>query len=304
ISAVDDDLLEELPALADEGVVSFKVSTTDINECAMLPYHEIEKLARYMAKAGLVLRVHAEDDLVIKQATGHLVAKGRTQPAYFGLSRPAIAEVNALRKLGNIALRTGCKIYIEQLSTGAGLELAEQYPNLILETTPQHLLLDENVYNRSDGRMFVDCPPLRRQSDNQLLWNGLRTDKIRTIGSNHRPFSLDDKPRNLPFHSIPKGFYGVGTLFPLLLAKFLEDGTDLRYLVKLLCENPARIFGMYPRKGCLYERSAADLVIVDPTAVTDELSGPSDSCGDWNPYQGLPAVFPEMVFLQGKKQGN
>lgn len=94
LSGVEDGVLEQLPVLADEGITCFKVSTTETAGCAMLPYPEIEQLARGLAKVGAVLRAHAEDDLVIKQATEHLIARKRTAPAYFGLSRPAIAEID------------------------------------------------------------------------------------------------------------------------------------------------------------------------------------------------------------------
>lgn len=300
ISHVDERILKEIPVLVERGITSFRVVTTAVGGCHPLKYAEIERLAEKVVATGAIITVHAEDDLVIQQATEHLRNKKRTQPQYFGLSRPAIAETNAIRKLGNIALRTGCKISISNLSTAAGLELAIHFPSLILETCPQYLFLDENVYNRSDGRMFLDCPPLRRQSDNQVLWDGVLSGKIQTIGSNHRAYSLSEKPDDSPFFLIPKGMPGSGTLFPLLLAKFMEDGADIRLLAKLLCENPARIFGLYPHKGTLAMQADADLLIVNPATLINELEELPCTAGLWHPYRGLPAIFPETVYLRGK----
>ncbi len=220
-----------------------------------------------------------------------------TEPFYHALSRPDDAEAVAIQKLGEISEETGCKIHIVHLSSAKGLEITKQFENLTVETCPQYMLLDDSVYKRADGHMLVASPPLRKSHDQEALWDGILNGSISTIGTDHCPFF--DKQENVHFSDIPNGIGGVETLFPVLLAQWILRQLDLRLLCKLLCENPAKIFGLYHQKGEILSRKDADFVIVDPKKINTNWQKNLESIVDWNAFTDFPAIFPKHVFLRG-----
>lgn len=300
ITRFEPEILAEIPDLIAKGFNSFKVFTTYKESGMMLTYAQIESVARIIGLHGGVLMVHAEDDQVISRASAAYTGQHKTHPRYHGLSRPAEAELRAIDKLGKISERTGCSIYIVHLNTAAGLEKASKFPLLKVETCPHYLLLDESVYQREDGRMFVASPPLRTKADQEALWQGIATGSIHTIGSDHCPFCLADKQPGIPFQDIPNGMGGVETLFPTLLAEFIKRGLDLSLLSKLTSHNPAEIFGLQSLKGSLSPGANADLLIVDPHTPVTGWEKQLDTSLDWNAYSGLPALFPETVIRRGE----
>ncbi|MFH1852446.1 MAG: amidohydrolase family protein [Candidatus Neomarinimicrobiota bacterium] len=299
LTRFDRNLLAEIPDLIAAGVSSFKVFTTYREAGMMLSYGEIEQVAEVLAEHGGLLMVHAEDDAIITAAQAPLTAAGHIAPFYHGLSRPDRAEAQAVAAIAGIVERTGCPAYIVHLSSAAGLKAAAAHLELLLETCPQYLLLDESRYRRSDGRMYVASPPLRRPADNQVLRAAVLSGRISVIGTDHCPFHLQDKHPDIPFQDIPNGIGGVETLFPVLLAEFVRHGLDLSLLTRLLSTNAARVFGLYPRKGLIAPGSDADLVVVDPERVTDDWQPDLIGDPDWNAFDGFPAIFPELVIRRG-----
>lgn len=227
VTRADDAILAEIGELASGGFTSFKVFTTYREAGMMLEYGDIERVAHAVAEAGGLLMVHAEDDATL-QAAGQGLDRTSSDPLLHARSRPPDAEAEAVRRLGTIAERTGCPVYIVHLSSAPGLAAAVDFPALRVETCPQYLLLTENAYKREDGRMFVASPPLRTDRDREALWEGVMQGWISTIGTDHCPFLLRDKPSGQPFGKIPNGIGGVETLFPLLLAHVLTEGHDPR----------------------------------------------------------------------------
>ncbi|MFB0515465.1 MAG: amidohydrolase family protein [Candidatus Neomarinimicrobiota bacterium] len=300
ITRFDEQLISELPDLISQGILSYKVFTTYEEAGMYLTYEQIRSIAQVLADEGGLLMVHAEDNDVLRNAARPLFSKRTAEPIYHALSRPDEAEVRAIEQLGRIADEIRCPIYIVHLSSARGLECARRFEGLLVETCPQYLLLDEEVYHREDGRMFVTSPPLRKIEDLNALWQGLETGAVRTIGTDHCPFMLADKQQNIPFQDIPNGMGGVETMFPVLLSQFLERGLDLSLLVRLLGSNPAEIFGLAPGKGSLAEASDADLVVVDPTSSSRDWLPDLVSIADWNAYAGFSAIFPEHVFRRGE----
>ncbi|MEA3285771.1 MAG: amidohydrolase family protein [Candidatus Marinimicrobia bacterium] len=300
ITRFEPEILAEIPSLISMGFNSFKVFTTYKEAGMMLGYEQIKTVAKIIGSHGGVLMVHAEDDQVITQASAVYAGQHKTHPRYHGLSRPAEAELRAIEKLGRISELTGCTIYIVHLNTAAGLAEASNFPLLKVETCPHYLLLDESAYEREDGRMFVSSPPLRKAADQAALWQGIQDGQIHTVGSDHCPFCLDDKPRDIPFQDIPNGMGGVETLFPTLLAEFIKRGLDLGLLSKLTSHNPAEIFGLQQVKGSLSLGVNADLLIIDPSASSTGWEKDLDTTLDWNAYAGLPALFPETVIRRGE----
>jgi len=300
ISRFDESLLEEIPRLIAAGFNSFKTFTTYKEACMMLSYAEIERVAQVISEHRGILMVHSEDDDIINRSSTPYAKARESHPRFHGLSRPAAAEAIAIQSLGEISDRTGCTIYIVHLNTAEGLQIASGFPNLKVETCPHYLFLDESDYEHENGRMYVASPPLRTPADQTALWNGILEGTIQTVGSDHCPFCLGDKRSDVPFQEIPNGMGGVETLFPTLLARFLEQGLDLSILARLTSANPASIFQLDDQKGSLEPGMDADLMIIDPKADPMGWEERLSTHLDWNAYAGLPALFPEIVIRRGE----
>lgn len=302
VTRSDDGTLVEIPALVDRGFISFKVFTTYREAGLMLEYDEIAKVAETVAEAGGLLMVHAEDDGVIREATARLDSSS-TDPAFHAKARPAESERVAVQRLAAIAESTNCPLYIVHLSSPAGLHAAKNSPVPIhLETCPQYLLLDDSCYSREDGRMYVASPALRSMAEAGELLEALLAGQFSTLGTDHCPFRLEDKPSGLRFGDIPNGLGGVETLVPLMLAQFVRRGAELSLLSSLLSERPASIFGLSPRKGRIEEGADADLMLVHPDdLLEDGASVKRETAADWDAYAGLPLLFPRTVWRRGER---
>lgn len=294
-------LLREIPKLIAHGIISFKVFTTYKEAGMMLTYEQITEVAKVIEEHNGILMVHAEDDAEITSALVPLMAENHVEPFYHGLSRPDSAEELAVKRLVAIAKETGCKIYIVHLNSEKGLNAAKKQQSIFIETCPHYLLLDDSVYKRKDGRMFVASPPLRKPSDSEALWEGIINGDIHTLGTDHCPFCTADKKEGIPFQNIPNGMGGVETLFPVMLAQWIVRDLPLPRLVELMSVAPATIFGLHPRKGEIAVGSDADLMVVDPKNITSSWKGKLVSVTDWNAYTEFPAIFPEQVWLRGER---
>lgn len=300
ITRFDDDILKEIPEIIEKGINSFKVFTTYERAGMMLTYSEIEVVAQIITDNGGLLMVHAEDNDVIEKASKPLIDQNLTHPKYHGIARPPETEKVAVENIANIAEKTGCEFYIVHLNTAEGLKIAKQCSNIFIETCPQFLLLDDSVYEREDGQMFVASPALRKPRDREALWQGVMDGSVDVIATDHCPFMLKDKPTGIPFQNIPNGIGGVETLFPVMIAQFLERKIDLSRLVQLMSTNPAKIFNLYPQKGTITVNADADLVIVNPDDICTDWQDKLVSITDWNAYTDFPAIFPEKVFKHGE----
>ena len=291
-------LLEEIPEVIKEGIISFKVFTTYREAGMMLNYDEIEKTACVIGRDNGILMVHAEDDDEIISAAKRIPVEKRTDPYSHGLSRPDIAEEKAVKKLVNIAEKTQCPVYIVHLNSAKGFAVARTSRRIMIETCPHYLLLDDSYYKWKDGRMFVASPPLRKPEDADILWQGVLDDQIHTIGTDHCPFCLAQKQTRVSFDQIPNGMGGVETLFPVMLAQWVKRNLPKSQLTKLISTRPATIFQL-AGKGVIAPGMDADLVIVNPDHLTEDWQHRLVSTTDWNAYSGFPALFPEHVFLRG-----
>jgi dihydropyrimidinase len=300
ITRFDNDILKEIPRIIEKGITSFKVFTTYKEAGMMMTYSEIEEISRIIADNGGLLMVHAEDNEVIQKATAPLLNRNLTHPKYHAIARPAEAEKVAVESIASIAEKTDCEFYIVHLNTAEGLKIAKQSNKIFVETCPQYLLLDESVYERNDGQMFVASPPLRKPADCEALWDGVMDGSIDVVATDHCPFMLNDKPKGIPFQNIPNGMGGVETLLPVMLAQFIERKIDLSRLVQLMGTNPAKIFSLYPQKGTISVGADANIVIVNPDNILDNWKDKLVSITDWNAYTEFPAVFPVKVFNRGE----
>ena len=251
------------------GITSIKLFTTYKDAGFMLAQEKWSSILKACKEAGILVTVHAEDDEIIQGATEQGRKTGRTQPKDHPDLRPTQAEAAAVQQLIDLAETTGCPIYIVHLSTGAACgmlwEARERKVPVIVETTPHYLLLERSLLEERDGRNHLMSPPLREHGDNRVLWQGVIDGTVSVIATDHCAFTPEQKAMGKDALDILPGIPGVETLLPLIYTFGVAEGRiELPRLVQLLSENPARIFGLWPRKGCLDPGADADLVVYDP----------------------------------------
>jgi len=303
---VSGSILDELNSLINEGITSHKLYMT--YERKMSDY-DILRLMERAGELGVLLAIHAENDGAITYLREKFLAEGQTAPIFHARSRPPESEAEAVSRVIWLAALTGdAPLYIVHLSSGKGLDCVRAarfrgQKNIFTETCPQYLLLDESLYLREDGLKYVMSPPLRPPGNPEALWNGILEGDFDVIATDHCPFFYGrEKQRGIDdFTKAPNGAPGVETRIPLMFSAVSARRLTLEKLAALCCANPARLFGLYPRKGVIAVGSDADIVLIDPevrTALTREML--HENC-DYTPFEALPLNgYPIMTISRGE----
>ena len=264
--------LEDMDDLVREGVASFKLFMAYPN-VLMVDDATIFKALRQTAKNGALICMHAENGSVIDVIVQQALAEGKTAPIYHALTRPTKAEAEAVHRSIAMAEMAGVPIYIVHLSSEDALnqvrEARDRGLPAFAETCPQYLLLAlEDVADKGwDGAKYVFTPPLRERKNQAKLWEGLRKDNLQVVSTDHCPFCFADQKAlgKDDFTKIPNGGPGIENRLQLLHHHGVSQGHfSINRFVELVSTAPARIFGMYPKKGVLAAGSDADLVLWDP----------------------------------------
>jgi len=253
--------------------------------------------------------VHAENNGAIARLREKFVAEGKTAPIYHALSRPPETEAEAVSRMAFLArMSNHAPLYIVHLSTMLGLEAAcllrgQGQRNLFIETCPQYLFLDESCYLKDDGLKYIMSPPLRTPENVTALWDGIKNGNVNTIGTDHCPFFYNKEKQfgKNDFTKAPGGAPGVETRIPLMFSQIAEGRLTLEKMVSLCSTTPARLFGMYPKKGVIAEGSDADLVVIDPLKKVTLTKDLLHENTDYTPYEGISLTgWPVMTFSRGE----
>jgi dihydropyrimidinase len=294
IQHVDDEVLRMMEVLAGEGITSYKVYTTYGFKIGDRDLYRVLERAKEL---GLLITVHPENDGVVNLLRERFVREGKTAPRYHPLSRPAECEAEAINRMILLAKMAGdAPLYIVHLSNALGLEYITAarkrgQRNIYAETCPQYLLLDDSRYRLPgiEGLKYLMCPPLRTPADQEALWRGLAAD-IDTAATDHCPFLFESQKilGKDDFTRCPSGAPGVEERIPLLFSEGVgKKRISLRRFVELCCTNPAKIFGLYPRKGRIAEGADADLVIIDPEKKVTLGKNTIHGHADYTAYEGF-----------------
>jgi dihydropyrimidinase len=263
-------------------------------------------LLRAAAESGAVVAIHAEDHAIVAARTADLRASGRTGVEHFPDSRPVEAEVKAVAEAVDLAATTKARVYLVHLSSRgaiAALRDGKRRARMFGETRPLYLYLTRAQFDRPDAALWVGQPPLRQADDVDAVWAALADGTLDTVGTDHIPHTRAAKlAAGLAFDEIPPGVSNLETLLPMLYSEGVRKGRlGLARLVEVLATTPARIAGMFPRKGVLAVGSDADIVILDPDARRTIRAADLHSACDYDPYEGWDVTgWPEIVLSRGE----
>jgi len=294
VSDVNDSTLKEMDACIAAGVNSFKMFMA-YPGVFYATDGEILLAMQQAARSGATVMMHAENGIAIDQLVAQALAAGRTDPVYHGLSRPPELEGEATSRAITLAQVAQCPLYIVHLSASQALaavaEARNAGQNVFAETCPQYLFLsiDDLARPEFEGSKFVCSPPLRPKPHQDSLWRGLRTNDLSVVSTDHCPFCFKDQKEmgRGDFSKIPNGMPGVEHRMDLLYAGVTAGHLTLPRWVEVASTTPARMFGLYPRKGVIAAGSDADIVIYDPRA-RHTLSAETHHMNvDYSAYEGL-----------------
>jgi dihydropyrimidinase len=282
----------DLAGLVDAGVTSAKIYTTYRGTIFYADDWTWYRLMERSRDAGFLVQVHAENDAIVEGMARQLVDEGKRSLKYHAVARPGVAEAEAVGRGLFFSRETGSPIYFVHVSTPLAVDLISEARRggvqAIAETCPHYLVLDDSRYDQPDAARYVMTPPLRDRESQKQLWDRLSRGAIQSVGSDHCGFSLSQRAGVDDFREISPGIPGVETSL-LLMHSFgvVAQRISRPDLVRLLCTNPAKIFGLWPQKGELQPGSDADIVLFDPRPTRVLNAAELHSRAGFSPYEGL-----------------
>jgi dihydropyrimidinase len=242
-----------------------------------------------------MVMMHAENGIAIDRLVAQALAAGKTEPVQHGLTRPPELEGEATSRAITLAGVAHCPLYIVHLSASHALAAVAQArdagQNVFAETCPQYLYLSLDDLARPDfeGAKYVASPPLRPAPHQQSLWRGLRTNDLSVVSTDHCPFCFVEQKElgRGDFSKIPNGIPGVEHRMDLLHQGVVSGEISLSRWVEICSTTPARMFGLYPRKGAIQPGSDADIVIYDPAARQTLSVATHHMNVDYSAYEGM-----------------
>jgi dihydropyrimidinase len=311
----------QIPSLPDVGVTTLKVFTAYNNRLRLLD-GEIFQLMQVAAEHGLLTMMHAENGDVIEVLVDQALREGHKEPIWHARTRPAWGAVEAVLRGAALAAQADAPLYIVHMNTAGGVDqlayARDRGVKVMGETCPQYLFFSEDDLNRPDGAKWICSPPMRTHQDQERIWKALTEGLMQTVGTDHCPFFYDGstpidyegKAVMIPgkelgegdFTKIPNGLPGIEDRLPVLWTEGVVKGRiTANQFVAYTSTNPARIFGLYPRKGCLQPGSDADLAIWDPDKKLTYGVAVAHQRTDYNLYEGWELQgYPVKVFLRGE----
>lgn len=321
ITRFDEHVAATIPRLLPMGITTLKVFTA-YNGRLRLQDGEIFQVLRIARNHGLLTMLHAENGDVIDVLVSEALHAGHTAPEWHAHTRPAWGAVEAVLRAAALAEQADAPLYVVHLNTAGGADqiryARERGVKVMGETCPQYLFFTVEHLRRPDGAKWICSPPVRSPEDNECLWRRLADETIQTVGTDHCPFFFDGttpityegEQIAIPgkelgkddFTKIPNGLPGVGDRLPVMWSYGVRSGKlSPNRFVALSSTNPAKIFGLYPRKGALLPGSDADLAIWDPDRRLTYGVSHAHHRTDYNLYENWELVgYPEKVYLRGQ----
>jgi dihydropyrimidinase len=321
LTRFDDKIASEIPSLREMGITTLKVFTA-YNGRLRIDDGSIFKALQIARDNGMLVMAHCENGDVIDTLVTEALNTGHLQPEWHALTRPGWGGVESTLRVAGMASAAEASVYIVHMNLGGEVDMLkyarERGVKVMGETCPQYLFFTIDDLRRPEGAKWICSPPMRTAQDNARLWEGLSEGLLQTIGTDHCPFFYDGtrpivyegRPIAIPgkelgkddFTKIPNGLPGVEDRLPVLWTCGVRTGKiTANQFVAYNSTNPARIFGLYPRKGALLPGSDADIVIWDPEKKVKYGIAHAHQRTDYNLYEGWELTgMPEKVFLRGQ----
>ena len=298
---------KSIPTLIEMGVVSFKGFTAYKKRGMQLEDEEILKIMGLISRHNGVFATHCENGPMLDLLEDAAVARGDVKPEHYPPTHPGISEAEAVFRVLSLAQVSGCRMYLPHLSAKESLEVLRLFRSwnrqtIYAETCPHYLVFTDAELKKR-GTLAKMSPPLRKQADVDALWQAVREGAIDVIGSDAAGHAM---AANEPLHdnvfSAPHGIPGLDTLFTVTYSEGVNKGRiTLPHLVKMTSENPAKIFGLYPKKGTLATDADADVVIFDPAIAYRVPDKNAFTKVDYSLYENFRCLGgPTLVMQRGK----
>ncbi|MBD0352940.1 MAG: dihydropyrimidinase [Flavisolibacter sp.] len=291
----------------EEGITSFKTFMA-YKGALMIDDRQMVGLMEEVKVQGGLVTVHATNGDMIDYLIAKHRGEGKLSPLYHYLSQPEVTEAEASERFADMAHYTGCPGYIVHLTCEGALNAVrnatKRNQNVLVETCIQYLVLDASLYEKDfEGAKWVMSPPLREKKDQATLWAGINQGLVKVVATDHCPFKWQQKLMGeKDFSKIPNGHPAIEHRMELLYSEGVSKGRiGLNKYVEIACTNPAKIFGMFPRKGTVGIDSDADLVLFHPEE-KHTLSAASHHMNvDYSAYEGWEVTGKvKTVLLRGK----
>lgn len=317
MSDVDDQVLAEMKTLvAREGVSSFKIFTAYPGSL-MVDDGVLMKVMQVAGENGAQVSAHCENGYIIQNLVEKAVAAGNLAPKYHALTRPSLAEGEATNRVIRIAETVGTPVYIVHVSAKESLEAvsdAKQRGTVTVhgETCTHYLYLSTDEYEKPgfEGAKAILSPPLRTPEHTEALWKGLRTGVLDVVATDHCPFTYENVHglnmskrlgENEGFHKVPNGGPGIEERMAVMFGGMRDRGFSLNRFVDVTATAPAKLFGLYPRKGTIAVGSDADIAVIDPDGKWTITAAEGHGRMDYSLFEGQEASCRiTKVFLRGR----
>jgi dihydropyrimidinase len=292
--------------IEEEGITSFKTFMA-YKGALMIDDRQMVGLMEEVKKQGGLVTVHATNGDMIDYLIAKHRAEGKLSPLYHYLSQPEVTEAEASERFADMANYTGCPGYIVHLTCEGALNAVRnstrRNQNVLVETCIQYLTINASLYEREDGAKWVMSPPLREKKDQETLWAGINQGLVKVVATDHCPFKWQQKLMGKDdFSKIPNGHPAIEHRMELLYSEGVSKGKiTLNKYVEVACTNPAKIFGMFPRKGTIGVDSDADIIVFDPNEKHTITASSHHMNVDYSAYEGWQVTGKvKTVLLRGK----
>ncbi|MFC5271765.1 dihydropyrimidinase [Adhaeribacter terreus] len=298
----------EIKEMIEEGITSFKTFMA-YKGALMVDDRMMVALMEEVKKQGGMVTTHATNGDMIDYLVAKNLKAGNTAPLYHYLSQPEVTEAEASNRFADMANYTGVPAYIVHLTCEGALnhvrDAGKRNQKVMAETCIQYLTLDASLYEKNfEGAKWVMSPPLREKKDQAALWAGINAGLLQVVATDHCPFFWEQKKMGEhDFSKIPNGAPGIEHRVELLFSEGVTKGRiSLNKFVEVMSTNAAKIFGMFPQKGCLAIGSDADILLFDPNEKHTISAQTHHMNCDYSAYEGWEVTGKtKTVFLRGKK---
>jgi dihydropyrimidinase len=300
---------EELATLPEQGVTSYKLFMA-YKDSLMVDDETLFRTMQVAAETGALVMVHAENGDAIEVLTAEAIAAGNTAPIHHALTRPPETEGEATNRAIQLARVAGCPLYVVHVSCLEAVEpvaiAREKGWNVWAETCTQYFFVDQSFLERPDfeGAKYVYTPPPRPKANQEVLWNAVRSNVLQAISTDHCAYLFKGQKDHGKddFRLIPNGGPGLENRLQMIHEFGVRTGRiTLNRMVELLATNPAKLFGLYPRKGTIAIGSDADIVVFDPDRKLTISAATHHSASDYNLFEGTEVTgTPEVVLRRGE----